>query len=110
MTGLDNMKIDGLSKTIIIATSQTICQIKKCYQTRVFPNHAIYGYRGYRGIRVSSLYRRIPPISLYETLNVSNNGTGGRGRNIGGYIKRYQTFLLAYIRHMKDMRLYGLMV
>ncbi len=71
--------------------------------------YPIYGHRGYRGIRVSSLYRRIPPISLYETLNVSHNEMAGRA----GYIKRYQTFLLAYIRHihnMRDMGIYGLMV
>jgi len=105
---------DGLYKTIIIATSQTICQIKKYYQTRIggiSPNHVsrIYGYigyRGYRGYKGLSKYRRIPPISHIETLNVSHTGMAGRA----GYIKRYQTFLLAYIRHMTDMRIYGLMV
>jgi len=113
MTGLDNMnisglRIDGLYKTIIIATSQTICQTKKCYQTMYggYMPYPIYGYRGYRGIKGLSKYRPTSPISLYETLNVSHNKTGGRG----GYIKRYQTSLLAYIRHMQDMRIYGLMV
>jgi len=71
MTGLDNMKIDGLYKTIIIATSQTICQIKKCYQTRISPNHVYgyMGYRGYRGIKGLSKYKEIPniPIGIYKT-------------------------------------------
>jgi hypothetical protein len=108
MTGLDNMKIDGLYKTINIAKPLTICQIKKYYQTRVWGiySYAHIPYRGYRGMGVSSIYRRIPPISRYETLNVSHNGMAGRG----GYIKRYQISLLAYIRHMTDMRIYGLMV
>jgi hypothetical protein len=101
--------LDGLSKTIIIATSQTICQIiKKYYQTRVWGiySYAHIGDMGYRGYRGLSKYRRIPPIPHIKTLNVSHNKTAG----MAGYIKRYQTFLLAYIRHMKDMRLYGLMV
>lgn len=105
---LDGLKISGLYKTINIAKPLTICQTKKCYQTNISPNHVsrVYGYRGYRGSRVSSLYRPIPPISHIETLNVSHNKTGGRG----GYIKRYPIPLLAYIRHMQDMRIYGLMV
>jgi len=61
-------------------SSQTICQTTK-YQTRVggISPYAIYAYREYRGIKGLSKYRRIPGISHIETLNVSNNGTGGRG-------------------------------
>jgi hypothetical protein len=72
----------GLYKTIIISTVQTICQIIKYYQTIISRVWGIYPYgdMGYRGSRVSSLYRRIPPIPLYETLNVSHNGQGGIGQ------------------------------
>ena len=89
-------------------TFQTICQIRKYYQTTISPNHVygLYGYIGYRGIRVSSLYRRIPRISHIETLNVSHNETG----DMAGNIKRYQTISIGHIRHMRDMRIYGLMV
>jgi len=67
--------------------------------------YPIYGYRGYRGIKGLSKYRPTSPISLYETLNVSHNKTGGRG----GYIKRYQT-LLAYIQHIGIWGYRGYMV
>lgn len=101
--------LDGLYKTIYIATFQTICQIKQKYhQTNIFPNHGmgIYGYIGYRGYKGLSKYRRIPPISLYE-INVSNTGQGAQ---YGRVYKEYPLSLLAYIRHMQDMRIYGLMV
>ena len=95
-------RLDGLYKTIIIATSQTICQINKYYQTRVwgiysYMGRGVYRYIHYRGRGVSSIYRPIQRISHTETLNVSNNGTGGYRRKMGGYIKRYQLSLLAYI-------------
>jgi len=120
MTGLDNTKVrwfKGLSnikvkwfkvrwfkvrwfvKTIIIAKPLTICQIiQKYHQTRVggiSQNHvsriwSIYRYIGYEGF---SKYRRIPPISLYKTLNVSHNG---QGAYMGGYIRNTKPFIGIY--------------
>lgn len=106
MNGLD-MRIQRF--VIDKSTSfQTICQIIKYYQTRVwgYMPYRVYGYRGYRGMGVSSIYRRIHPISHTETLSVSNIGMG----DMAGYIKRYQTISIGHIRHMRDMRIYGLMV
>jgi hypothetical protein len=92
---------------------QTICQTNK-YQTNIggiSPNHVFgymgyIGYRGYRHIKGLSKYRPIPRISHIETLNVSHSGRG----YMAGYIKRYQTISIGHIRHMRDMRIYGLMV
>lgn len=77
-------------------SSQTICQTTKYYQTRVgvYIKHMLYSHREYMGYRGLSIYRRIPPISYSETLSVSNIGMG----DMAGYTKRYQIYLLAYIR------------
>lgn len=75
---------------------QTICQINK-YQTRVSPNHVygVYGYIGYayhryKGLSMSSLYRRILAASQYMR----------RGGGRAGYIRDTKPYLLAiYTNH-----------
>jgi hypothetical protein len=90
-------------------TFQTICQTIKYYQTRVWGIYSYKGYRGYmsnkdRGYRGLSIYRPNPRISNTETLNVSHNEQGGRGR---GYIRNTKPFLLAYIYPIYHIHTYA---
>lgn len=85
-TWFDGLDIDKST------SSQTICQIIKYYQTRVwgYIKHMVYSHREYMGYRGLSIYRRIPPISYSETLSVSNIGMG----NMAGYTRDTKPYLL----------------
>jgi hypothetical protein len=93
------MKVKWFVKTIIIAKPLSKYKIKKISsnQGRGISNHIssnhIYPYSPYYRYEGLSKYRRIPPISLYETLNVSHNG---QGAYMGGYIKKHQTSIGIY--------------
>lgn len=94
--------IEGYKGLVIDKSTslQTICQTIKCYiGIGGYPQYREYlHYHRYKGL---SIYRRKAGIPHSETLDVSYAETQGEK---AGNIKNIQISLLAYIKHIKDIK------